>query len=104
MVAAIVLAVVGALLVTSITVFYFHSRTPEWGDSSTRKALLEMLIVIGPFFGVRYRPPRTEIPVVTTPGLEPEQEPLYAKDGSRLDRPAGQDVVSETERRGSPTG
>src|SRR5205807_1044752 len=40
--------------------FYGYSRTPEWGDSETRKAVLRMLIVIGPIFGMHYRAPRPE--------------------------------------------
>ena len=36
-------------------------------------------MTVGPFFGVRYRPPRVEIPVVTTPAT-PNEEDLSSDD------------------------
>jgi hypothetical protein len=36
-------------------------------DSALREAFVGILMTVGPFFGVRYRPPRVEIPVVTSP-------------------------------------
>jgi hypothetical protein len=44
-------------------------------DSTLRDAFVGVLMTVGPFFGVRYQPPRVEIPVVTTPATE-EEEPL----------------------------
>lgn len=43
-------------------------------DSGLRDAFLGILMTVGPFFGVRYRPPRVEIPVVTTPATETEED------------------------------
>ncbi len=44
-------------------------------------------MTVGPFFGVRYQPPRVEIPVVTTPATEDDEPALYARepdgDGAR---------------------
>lgn len=42
-------------------------------DSSLRDAFVGILMTVGPFFGVRYRPPRVEIPVVTTPATESDE-------------------------------
>jgi hypothetical protein len=42
-------------------------------DSGLRDAFVGILMTVGPFFGVRYRPPRVEIPVVTTPASEAEE-------------------------------
>jgi hypothetical protein len=42
-------------------------------DTSLRDAFVGILMTVGPFFGVRYRPPRVEIPVVTTPATEAEE-------------------------------
>ncbi len=48
-------------------------------DTSLRDAFVGILMTVGPFFGVRYRPPRVEIPVVTTPVAERDDE-LYRAD------------------------
>jgi hypothetical protein len=37
-------------------------------------------MTVGPFFGVRYQPPRVEIPVVTTPASD-ELDPAKASQG-----------------------
>ena len=39
-------------------------------DSALREAFIGVLVTVGPFFGVRYQPPRVEIPVVTTPASD----------------------------------
>jgi hypothetical protein len=44
-------------------------------DTSLKDAFVGILMTVGPFFGVRYRPPRVEIPVVTTPATETEDDP-----------------------------
>ncbi|MBJ7608813.1 MAG: hypothetical protein JF887_05210 [Candidatus Dormibacteraeota bacterium] len=49
-------------------------------DSGLRDAFVGVLMTVGPFFGVRYQPPRVEIPVVTTPATEPDDDaPDYQK-------------------------
>jgi hypothetical protein len=69
----IVLGVVLVLMLGLFLWFYRYSRTLAWGESETRKAVLRMLVVIGPVFGMHYRPPRPEPPSVATPG--PDGEP-----------------------------
>ncbi|MHB8719180.1 MAG: hypothetical protein ACYDAC_09875 [Candidatus Dormibacteria bacterium] len=40
---------------------------PAKRDSSLRDAFVGVLMTVGPFFGVRYQPPRVEVPVAATP-------------------------------------
>ena len=47
------------------------------GDSPLRDAFVGILMTVGPFFGVRYRPPRVEVPVAATPA-EPDVDPATA--------------------------
>ncbi len=71
MLAAIVIA---ALVVVAVTVWMLGRRQspPHSGraDSDLREAFVGLLMTVGPFFGVRYQPPRVEVPVVTTPASE----------------------------------
>lgn len=69
MVALIVLAAVAAALVVAIALFYRHSTSEAWATSETRGAFLGVILAIGPFFGVRARPARAELPaaVATMP-------------------------------------
>ena len=53
-------------------------------------------MTVGPFFGVRYRPPRVEIPVATTPATDKDGDavsPAGTSDESapRGDQRAGDD-------------
>jgi hypothetical protein len=66
------MAVVLGVLVVAFFSFYLYSRTPAWGQSETRKAMLRVLVVIGPIFGMHYREPRPEIPTISTPGGDAE--------------------------------
>jgi hypothetical protein len=64
----IVLAIVLAVMIIAFAWFYFYSRTLAWGESETRKAVLRMLIVVGPIFGMHYKEPRAEPPTISAPG------------------------------------
>ncbi len=68
MIAAIVIAV---LVIIAVVVWMAGRRQspPHSGraDADLRDAFVGLLMTVGPFFGVRYKPPRVEIPVVTTP-------------------------------------
>jgi hypothetical protein len=71
-IALIVMAsVLGALLIAFLW-FYLYSRTLAWGDSETRQAMLRMLVLIGPIFGMHYRKPRPEPPTISTPAGDRE--------------------------------
>jgi hypothetical protein len=60
-------------------------------DSALRDAFVGVLMTVGPFFGVRYQPPRVEIPVVTTPATEDDEPVLYAREADGRDRGGGGD-------------
>lgn len=49
-------------------------------DSALRDAFVGVLMTVGPFFGVRYQPPRVEIPVVTTPAIDDDQPVAYERE------------------------
>lgn len=47
-------------------------------ENPLREAAIGILMTVGPFFGVRYKPPRVEIPVAATPAdddLDPATAP-----------------------------
>ena len=54
-------------LLAGVAVFYRYSRTDSWRHGDVRRATFELLLVIGPFFGVRVKPPEPEPPAVLTP-------------------------------------
>jgi len=63
---AVLSAVLVALLV-GLGVFYRYTRTDAWRHGEVRRATFELLLVIGPFFGVRVKPPEPEPTSVSTP-------------------------------------
>ena len=65
----VVLSVVLAVMLIAFLWFFFYSRTPAWGESETRKAMLRMLIVVGPIFGMHYERHEPERPTISTPKL-----------------------------------
>jgi hypothetical protein len=69
----IALSAVLSVMLGAFIWFYTYSRTPRWGDSETRKAVLRVLVMIGPVFGMHYRPPRPEPPTISAPG--PDEQP-----------------------------
>ncbi|MFZ0128152.1 MAG: hypothetical protein WB808_03940 [Candidatus Dormiibacterota bacterium] len=68
MIGVIVLLGVLVAMVVVFAWFYYYSRTPEWGQSDTRKALLNLMVVVGPIFGNHYRREPPEVPSVSAPG------------------------------------
>jgi hypothetical protein len=86
---AIVVAAVLVLVTTVIGVRSWRARGTEWGaESDLRDAFVGILMTVGPFFGVRYQPPRVEIPVVTTPASD-DLDPATAarRPGDEEDEP-----------------
>ena len=77
-------AVLAALL-AGFTLFFLYSRTPAWRQSDTKMALMQVLIVVGPMFGMRFDRPPPDRPAVMG-GLGPDQEP--APDDPRTPRPS----------------
>ncbi len=47
MIGVIVLSAVVVVMLVVFFWFYLYSRTPAWGQSDTRKAMLNMMIVVG---------------------------------------------------------
>jgi hypothetical protein len=76
MVTIIVLSVVFAILLSGFLSFYWYSRTPAWGDSETRKALLQVLVVVGPLFGMHYERPQPERQTIGTPKLPDDESDI----------------------------
>jgi hypothetical protein len=72
--AALIMGVLLLLAVLVLVLFYRRSVTPEWGTSETRKAVLNVLLAVGPVLGMYYKRPRPPVPTIMAPG--PEQEPL----------------------------
>jgi hypothetical protein len=66
-------AVVVAMLVVFFW-FYMYSRTPAWGQSDTRKAMLNMMIVVGPIFGMHYRKEPPEPTSISAPAKDDEED------------------------------
>ena len=92
MVAFIALGTAAVVIVT-VVVLLHHWRDASMShgaDSDLRDAFVGILMTVGPFFGVRYQPPRVEIPVVTTPASDEldrakASQRLAADDGSRAE-------------------
>jgi hypothetical protein len=67
---ALPVLILGAVLVALLVgfgAFYRYSRTDAWRHGEVRRATFELLLVIGPFFGVHPKPPEPEPPAVLTP-------------------------------------
>ncbi|MFI5287452.1 MAG: hypothetical protein ACHQ4F_14175 [Candidatus Dormibacteria bacterium] len=74
MIGVIVLVGVLVAMVAVFAWFYHYSRTPEWGQSDTRKALLNLMVVVGPIFGNHYRREPPEVPSVSAPGPDDDDD------------------------------
>ncbi|HXA27302.1 MAG TPA: hypothetical protein VN193_01025 [Candidatus Angelobacter sp.] len=90
MVTNVILGAVLVGLLIGFAAFYRYSRTDAFRHGDVRRATFNLLLVIGPFFGVHPKPPEpeptsiatpkgdTEDPLaervqITTPGAEPEE-------------------------------
>jgi hypothetical protein len=71
-VAILVVAIAAVLLVAAVVGSARRGRNPsaDSDPSTLRDAFVGILMTVGPFFGVRYQPPRVEIPVVMAPAPE----------------------------------
>lgn len=74
MIGVIVLSGVVVAMIVVFAWFYFYSRTLAWGQSDTRKALLNMMVVIGPIFGSHYRREPPEPPSISAPGTDEAED------------------------------
>jgi hypothetical protein len=71
-VAILVVAIAAVLLVAAVVGSARRGRNPsaDSDPSTLRDAFVGILMTVGPFFGVRYQPPRVEVPVVMAPAPE----------------------------------
>ncbi len=74
MIGVIIVSAVVVVMIVVFAWFYFYSRTLAWGQSDTRKALLNMMVVIGPIFGNHYRREPPEIPSISAPAADDDEE------------------------------
>jgi hypothetical protein len=70
----IVLSAVLVVMIGAFAWFYFYSRTLAWGDSDTRKALLNLMVVVGPIFGSHYRREPPEPPTLSAPAADDDDD------------------------------
>ena len=70
----IVLSAVLVVLLIGFVWFYVYSRTLAWGESDTRKALLNMMIVVGPIFGMHYKKDPPEPTSISAPRSDDEPD------------------------------
>ena len=80
-------AVAAAVLVVILVVVMVRRRTgpvDKRGESDTalRDAFVGILMTVGPFFGVRYRPPRVDIPVAAVPAPDDLDPGVDSGDGA----------------------
>ena len=75
MTGVIVLSAVVLAMLVAFLWFYLYSRTLAWGQSDTRKALLNMMIVVGPIFGMHYRKEPPEPTSISAPAPDEDREP-----------------------------
>jgi hypothetical protein len=75
---AVILSVVLVALVAGLVWFRRYSRTEAFRKGELRRATFEFLVIIGPFFGVRVKPPEPEPAAVLTPKGDTE-DPLAAR-------------------------
>jgi hypothetical protein len=74
LIGVIVLSAVVVAMVVVFFWFYMYSRTPAWGQSDTRKAMLNMMIVVGPIFGMHYRKDPPEPTSISAPGADDDDD------------------------------
>jgi hypothetical protein len=63
----IILGAVVIGLLAMFAAFYRYSRTEAFRHGDVRRATFNLLLVIGPFFGVHPKPPEPEPTTVSTP-------------------------------------
>jgi hypothetical protein len=62
-----IVAAVFVALVAGLVALYRYTHTESWRHGEVRRATFELLLVIGPFFGVHPKHPEPEPTSVSTP-------------------------------------
>jgi hypothetical protein len=74
-------AILGATLVAlllGLALFYRYSRTDAFRRGELRKASFELLLIIGPYFGVHPKRPQPQPTTISTPRDDPD-DPLAGR-------------------------
>jgi hypothetical protein len=74
LIGVIVLSAIIVVMIVAFLWFYMYSRTPAWGQSDTRKAMLNMMIVVGPIFGMHYRKDPPEPTSISAPDADKDED------------------------------
>ena len=74
MIGVIVLSAVVVAMLVVFFWFYLYSRTPAWGQSDPRKAMLNMMIVVGPIFGMHYKKEPPEPTSISAPAQDDDED------------------------------
>jgi drug/metabolite transporter (DMT)-like permease len=74
LIGVIVLSAIVVVMLAGFLWFYMYSRTLAWGQSDTRKALLNMMIVVGPIFGMHYKKEPPEPTSISAPAQDDEDD------------------------------
>ncbi len=74
MIGVIVLSAIVVVMLAVFVWFYLYSRTPAWGQSDTRKAMLNMMVVVGPIFGMHYKKEPPEPTSISAPAQDDAED------------------------------
>jgi len=74
LIGVIVLSAIVVVMLAVFVWFYVYSRTPAWGQSDTRKAMLNMMVVVGPIFGMHYKKEPPEPTSISAPVQDDEED------------------------------
>ncbi len=84
----VVVVVLGAVVVALVTVIvrlYRRVGDPEWGKSDLRMSAIAFLAAVGPFFGIRVREQKPEVPTISTPKNEGDDPGPVSDLGERIE-------------------
>jgi drug/metabolite transporter (DMT)-like permease len=74
LIGVIVLSAIVVVMLAVFLWFYMYSRTLAWGQSDTRKAMLNLMIVVGPIFGMHYKKEPPEPTSISAPAQDDEDD------------------------------
>jgi hypothetical protein len=74
----VVLGVVILAMLVGFVAFYRYSHTDAFRHGDLRRATFELLVTIGPFFGVHPKRPEPEPSAVLAPKGDTDEDPLQA--------------------------
>lgn len=81
MIGGVIMVSVAVAMLAGFIAFYRYSGTAAWEASDTRRALLNVIVAVGPLLGMHYKPTPPPLPGIMTPGPEDGEEPEDAEGG-----------------------